>query len=944
MAQNIVQGTVSDGETGEILIGVSISVLGTIKGTITDLDGNFSLTHNEPIPYSVKFSFIGYEDKEIEIAESDAKLNVKLETKSIIASEIVVSASRVEENIMQSPVTIEKIGYREIQATAAPDFYDEINNMKGVVRTQASLTFNTINTRGFATAGNTRFVQLQDGIDNAAPLLNFPTGNVVGISELDIKNIELVPGAASALYGPNAFNGILFMNSKEPWNYQGLSAQLKGGFTQGEETNALQGFSLRYADAINNKFAYKINVSTFLATDWTANDYTTHAPTYDNSVNPNAPNFSGVNIYGDEFTVPIGTGITRTGWREGDLLDNSDAKSIKIDGAIHYRLNDNIEANVSYKYGTGSSVYQGAERYALRNFVQQFAKAELNGDNWNLRAYGSFTDAGDSYNMTALGTIINEALFPTIKNSTYQFNTPNGAIPIPVSAGWAVAAGIAASGALVSLNPNLTPGNLAASKLFADAGGFTTIPAALWPQLAPLVGQSLYGSRLPAGTPASVFSDLGLLVIQGSAGTPRPEVGSPLYNQLLEGVRSGLFQQGGAGFIDNSAMYHFEGNYDFSEKLNDVIGLQIGGNTRRYSLFTDGTVFREFNPETGQNERITIDEWGAYIQASKLLFSEALKLTGSLRYDKNENFKGQISPRLSAVYSIGEQKKHNFRTSYQTGFRNPSTQGQFIFFPATQVLLGGTKANADIVNEIDNTVFNIYEDGALALDGETMVNLDYVKPERLTSFEIGYKAIYGSDFFIDVNFYQNNYKDFISQLTVLSTQDLVYLGNTYPAGGAWFPYTNVPIDFASNGIDLGLQYKLNRKWSVNGNYSYASLDFDEEALIGTPFQGSNFDPGFNTPENKFTLGFQGRNIVKNFGVAAAFRTQDEFFYQSSFGEGTIPAYSTLDASINYKVPSMKTTFKLGATNLFQEDYVTNVGNPTIGRTVVLTITYDQFSN
>jgi outer membrane receptor protein involved in Fe transport len=609
---------------------------------------------------------------------------------------------------------------------------------------------------------------------------------------------------------------------------------------------------------------------------------------------------------------------------------------------LHYRLNDNVEANVSYKYGTGSSVYQGAERYALRNFVQQFAKAELNGANWNLRAYGSFTDAGDSYNMTALGTIINEALFPTLNVSTYMLNTPNGAIPVPINSGWAVAASIAGSGALVSLNPNLTPGNRAAAKLFADAGGFATIPQALWPQLAPLVGQALYGAAIP-GLPAQLYGELGQQVIQGSAGTPRPEVGSPLFNNILETVRGGLFQQGGAGFIDNSAMYHFEGNYDFSEQLNDVIGLQIGGNTRRYSLFTDGTVFREFNPETGENERITIDEWGAYIQASKLLSEDRIKLTGSLRYDKNENFKGQISPRLSAVVSLGSKKQHNFRSSFQTGFRNPTTQGQFIFFPATQVLLGGTEANANIINEIDGSIFNIYEDGALALDGETMVDLEYVKPERLTSFEIGYKGLIGSDFFMDVNFYRNNYKDFISQLSVLSTTDLVYLGSTYSAGGRWFPYTNVPIDFSSNGLDVGLQYKIDRKWSVNGNYSYASLDFDENGLIGTSFEGSNFNPGFNTPENKFTLGIHGKKLLDRFGFAASFRYQDEFFYTSSFGEGTIPSIKTLDASLSYKVPSLKTTFKLGATNILRDQYVTNVGNPLIGRTIVLTITYDEFS-
>ncbi len=875
---------------------------------------------------------MGYESQDIEITEANVTIDVALVTESIIFNEVVVSASRVEENIMQSPVSIEKIGIQEIRTSAAPDFYDEINNMKGVIRTQASLTFNTINTRGFATAGNTRFVQLQDGIDNAAPLLNFPTGNVVGISELDIKNVELVPGAASALYGPNAFNGILFMNSKEPWNYQGLSAQVKTGVTEGrDESNLLQGYSLRWADVINDKFAYKFNVSTFFATDWAADDYDTHIVTYDNSVSPSDQDFDGVNLYGDETLIGGGlTGlpfdIRRTGFREDILLDNRDAKSIKVDGALHYRINDDIEANVSYRYGSGSSVYQGAERYALRDFIQQFAKIELNGANWNLRGYGSFTDDGDSYNMSALGAFTNEGLFPSFY--------PTG-IPIPslANGGWVPTYVAAYSGAFNVFG--VPAGNASAAREFADKGGFTSLGE---------IAQGLFVQNLLG---MGLSQDLAQTALAAFSGIPIIDQNGNLTQETfneIENVRNGLFQRGGAGFIDNSRMYHYEGNYDFTEALNNAFSLQVGANTRRYNLFTDGTIFREFNFETGENERIVIDEWGAYLQASKSVLDDKLKLTTSIRYDKNENFDGQFSPRFSAVYSIGEAKKHNIRTSFQTGFRNPTTQGQYIFFPASQILLGGTKANADIINELDGSIFNIFEDGALSLDGSTTVDLDYVKPERLTSFEIGYKGILGDDFFLDVNYYRNNYKDFINQVSVRSTKDLQYRGFTYAAGSTWFPYTNVPAEFSSQGLDMGFRYRMSKAWSLNGNYSYASLDFDSDDLIGTSFEGSNFDPGFNTPENKFTIGIAGRNIINNLSLNAAFRYQDEFFYSSSFGQGTIPSYQTLDAALAYRVPSMKTTFKLGATNLLKEEYVTNVGNPIIGRTIVLTITYDQFSN
>jgi outer membrane receptor protein involved in Fe transport len=133
----------------------------------------------------------------------------------------------VEESILKSPVTVEKLDLLAIRQTPAPDFYDALANVKGVQFTSSSLNFPQINTRGFATIANVRFVQMVDGIDTQAPLLNFPTGNIVGIGELDTESMELLPGTASALYGPNAFNGVLLMKSKSPFEYQGLSAQAK---------------------------------------------------------------------------------------------------------------------------------------------------------------------------------------------------------------------------------------------------------------------------------------------------------------------------------------------------------------------------------------------------------------------------------------------------------------------------------------------------------------------------------------------------------------------------------------------------------------------------------------------------------------------------------------------------------------------------------------------
>ncbi len=943
-AQNSVSGVVRDADNGEALIGVNILVVGTVSGTISDLDGSYTLTTTKELPYQLTFSLVGFGSQTVTVSENGQSIDVSLGTESIVANEIVVSASRVEESILQSPVTIEKLDLLALQQSTSSDYYDEISKLKGVHHTQASVTFNSINARGFAAHGNTRFIQLQDGIDNAAPLLNFPTGSIVGIPDLDIKNIEMIPGAASALYGPNAFNGILIMNSKSPFNYQGLSVQLKSGMTDGVSTDPYYGGSIRYAKAFNDKFAFKVNASLLQAQDWEANDYETQRAPDPFAAGSESffggATFDGINAYGDEVPIPVGTGLKRTGWNEEDLLDNRDAKSLKLNGALFYRINDNIEANFSYQWGSGSSVYQGSERYALRDLVQTFTKFELNSDKWNIRAYRSKTDDGDSYNMTALGAFVNEGIFPTIFAQDATFNYQGQDVTIPLQGGWAVAANLW----------NALPGsNAAAAKAFADAGGFSSLPMSQWEQLSGVFGPALFGGL----NPDPEFQRLAALeLFKLASGEARPEVGSARFNELLEGVRTGLFQRGGAGFIDDSHMDHVEGQYDLSEAIGGDIGLQVGGNFRRYSLFTDGTVFNEDPEGTGVNERINISEYGVYTQASKSLMDDRLKLKGSIRYDKNENFDGQFSPRISVVYSAGENKNHNFRVSYQTGFRNPTTQGQYIYFPTSNILLGGTRENAER--------YGIYEGGAWSeasyaaylgsgssaetRDESLLVEqyLDYVRPEKLKTYEIGYKGMSNNKLFVDVVGYYNIYNDFITQNNVISKNDTEHKGNLVPAGTTWRPYFNAPVDISSYGVSLSTEYLIGDKknWKLSANYTFN--DFDVADDLPTGFE--QYDPSFNTPRNKFNIGLSNRKIIKNLSGGVSYRWQEEHFFTSSFGEGTIPAYQTLDAQIGYKLSEYKTTIKLGATNILKDIYRTNYGGPFIGRMIHLTLTYDQFAN
>ncbi len=898
-SQTNISGKVTDEVSGEPIAGVNIVVKGRVIGTISGTNGNFSLKVNDAPPIMLTFSFVGYASKELEITDANTSgLEMKLSEQTILGQEVVVSASRMEESILSSPVTIEKIGLLEIKQSSAPDFYDALSNLKGVSTNSGSLNLTSVNTRGFATIANTRFVQWVDGMDTQAPLLNFPTGSIMGLGELDAESMELIPGAASALYGPNAFNGILVMQSKSPFEYQGLSAQVKQGITTSDAggTNPLGQYTVRYAKAFNNKFAFKVNLSYMTATDWLGNDYRTDRTNPESTTNlSGTKDFDGLNLYGDETQIPtpvpsVGL-LKRTGFREEDMLnafsDGREAKTLKGDVALHYRITDKVEVLYNYRYGGGSSIYQGTEKYVLRNFSQQFHKVEFRGDNFFVRGYISATDAGKSYNLSALGGFANETYSPTAST-------------------WA-------------------PDYIKAMQ------GYQEDPN--------------YNGTVIAGDHASA---------RAYADRNRPTAGTQAYDDLMKLVRDNFFQKiptggarGGASFSDNSKLLHGEFNYKFFNQIKWA-EIQIGGNVRQYNLFSDGTIFNEAPDDGVDFKRIKINEFGAYGQIAKT-FAEALKITGSIRYDKNENFDGQFTPRVSAVYTFNQNQ--NIRASFQTGFRNPDTQAQFIYFPSSSgTLVGSAEANAaryGIHNGgawTEQSIKNFRGSGG-SFDGNgpvggnssllQTVDLDYVQPEQLKSVELGYKGLIASKLLVDLNGYYTVYSNFIGGEIVGNINPTSHQGNAINPGTLFSPYTNSKEDVKSYGIGLGLSYSLPRNFVVNGSWNYAAFSANESEA---------FRAGFNTPKNKFTVGLSNRKIVKNLGFNISYRWQTQFEWSSTYGVWDVPEYGVVDAQINYRLSAIKTVLKVGGTNIGGGDYRTNLGSPFIGQQYYISLTFDEFFN
>lgn len=910
-SQTNINGNVVDQNNAPIP-GANIVIVGKTIGTVTDFDGNFNLATSEVPPFKIEVSSIGYTSTTESITSANQKITITLNESQTFLDEVVISASRTPERIFESPVTVERIGISEIKNTTAADFYGGLENLKGVDVNTNSLTFKSVNTRGFASFANTRFMQLVDGMDNSTPALNFPIGNLVGMVETDVQSVELLPGASSALYGANAFNGILFMRSKSPFDYEGISVSIKQGITsqQAAGDNSYTDFGIRAAHKFSDKFAVKVNFGYLKGTDWAANNT-------DDKITPGGTranlNYDGVNVYGDEVSTNIkevaltleGLGIlpsganalvpseivSRTGYNESDLT-NYNAESIKADWGLYYRPIEDNSLELSYvgKVGTGNTIYQGTNRYNIKGFFQEQHKLEIKNDNFFVRGYMVGDKSGDSYDMVFTGININRAW----KDDNTWFGEYTGAY------------------VQATLSGATDEQAHAAARAQAESGRF-----------------------LP-GTPEFEAA------FTRSVNDPDLSTGSK--------------------FQDASKYYHADGNYNFSH-LIDWAEIQVGGSFREYDLNSSGTIYTDFDGP------IRYSEFGVYSQVQKTLpfkGDKSLKLTGSIRYDKSELFDGFFSPRLSAGYTLN--RNHNIRASAQTGFRNPTTQDLFIGLNAGRaILVGSAESNLDRYtrdydvsasgqllgqpSQITQTggaaYTNSYSAASVTELGETgnpavleVSNPDLIKPEKVTSFEVGYRGKVDK-LVIDFSTYYNSYQDFISQEVVIAP----FYGEVGDGGlsvaavangdfQAYSAYTNTDANVNSYGASLGLDMKVFGNFDLGGSYTFTKLDFD---------RGANPDVmlNFNTPEHKFKASFGNKELFENFGFNVSYRFSDDYYWEATFGNGVIPEFHVVDAQINYDVPSIKSSFKLGGTNLTNKEYYTAFGTGFIGSMYYLSWTINN---
>ena len=937
-AQTTVTGTIVSNDNTPIP-GANV-VFDATTGAVSDFDGNFTIVVNASPPFDLTISSIGFEASTINVTADNLSIDVSLSDSTNLLDEVVLSASRTPERLFESPVTVERFDYKDIAQSTGSSFYQSLENLKGVQINQGAMLLPIINTRGFSTIDNTGFVQLVDGMDNAAPGLNFAAGNLVGINEIDIQSVELLPGAASALYGANAVKGIMLMNSKSPFDFPGFSAYVKSGVTSSDNggDNSYYDAAVRLAKNWNDKFALKAVVSIVEGTDWVAGDYRdrnllsggeTPLSIEDQSY---LPGYNGVNVYGEipqtiNYTnvfranvLPVfvqqgllssaqaagvnqifgvfapdyfGTEIVRnTGYKEMELHDGG-TSSFKVDLSAHYRIDGNKELIWNSKIGNGSTIYHATNRNNLKNFQLQQHKLEYRTPKLTARAYTTIEDSGNTHDMEFLG----------IRMALAQPGGLGGWFNSYLNTYFVDAA------ALINPNPQTALNTI----LGGIQQGITDFDSLL----------SLYGKN-----DSSAHKSARLAANQNML-----KPGSEAFNNALLNATTNPISEGGAAILDQSKANSVEFNYNLGD-LVPTFDLSIGGSVREYVLRSNGSLFTDYDTP------IKFNEIAFYTQAQKELFEGAVKLTGSVRYDKSQFLEGHFTPRVGALVYLSP--RHNIRASYQTGFRNPSSQDLYISLDVAQVVIIGTspdsveRFNMDLVGASSLNSYNVTgsmvqnNSYTLAAAGGVFekAELDNVKPEFVNTKEFGYRYN-GKKVSVDISAYWSKFTDFITEVQVVtplygSVANLS--GAAAVAAGDFRVFswnTNTNNEVTTKGISAGVDARLG-KFDIGSSISYNELKSDD--------QDPDFISYFNTPPIRAKFSFGSINLTDKFGFNVSARYHNDFKWEGTFLSYDIPENLTFDASLNFDVPDLKGKIKVGAVNISGDDYMPYAGGGMIGST------------
>ena len=939
--EGFIKGTVLS-EISEPLAGANISLEETTMGAMTDMQGEFLIKELSPGSYTLNIGYIGYKNISqtyVIMEESDdgsqnyldklglgeqvieedivygafhSGLVFKLEPDAVALRQVDVTAheleksisdiskqtifgpSKIRESYMTVGASVDAVSIKDIKMSPALNFYEGLDDIKEVETKQLSAIYTALIVRGTGVTDARDYSQLIDGMQ--ATNLNYGNnfGNITGLSEIDVANIELVHGAASVMYGPYSTSGLVLIGSKTPWFYQGLSYQLKTGFNHKTDiaTTPFSHAAVRYAKAYD-KFAFKFVYSDKRATEWEEPGDTSFISMNFDSLSL----FDRKFVHGDdtplnaasigEFTDTLYGPIARTGYWDIDIVETS-VYNTKMNGSLNYKLTDEMDISYDMKGGWGSFTNVGIGKFWNNNSGGINHGLTLTGPNLLFRAY-TYNEGQNPFNDS------DEDIQWDVR--TIALELQNYSKPDDV---WLADYKAAFDGFI----NGIASGSHTLSREFADSEESIDTSAS-------------YRARLMPGT----------------------EEFNTVYDSLIRRDK----QRSPTRLSDNG-FYNLEFIYDLTDRVK-IGGFQIGGNFRQYEIgFHNGIMSNspELNAEHGP---LNPWEYAIFMQGTKWFFDERLKLQGALRFDDSDSYGSNLSPSFSSVLKAKEN--HYIRFSFQKATLNPPLFWSYLYIPQQGYLaIGGGKGN------LERLGLEHLHERAVDIDwltGDTThVSIPHPTGEKLSAYEIGYKALVKNNLFFDINYYYNHTTNLRDDDFIVSDPDSVQYIDIPGVYTGWSP-GQIYYIFSSNedheekvhGLSVGLAYNFDNGLILSGNYNF--VDEVGENISYTPNRIPGANVGTGRPKNRFKLSINHPRAFNNsIGYAITARYTEKYWYDNLiwYGIGELGGNLNVDAQVSYILSEYNVLLKMGINNLLGDYYNTSVLTPKIGSTVYFSLEYD----
>ena len=808
---------------------------------------------------------------------------------TMLLKEVIITGTKIPQYILESPVTISKIDSKKIQQIPSENFYAGIATQKGVSVITNGLFNKALNQRGFSGAAlsNEGMLELVDGMDLNAPGQGFSLGNLTGTNDIDVEKIELIPGAASAIYGDNAFNGLIITQTKDPFRNQGINFQLKSGcnYIDGKFHSPawFNDYQLRYAKSFKDKFAFKINFGYLKGTEWMKTVETDFGPfAADDARGMNNPARDLANVYGDEsfFTLPIGpngtlVNVSRTGWN-ARYISQLKANNIKADASLHYRITPKSELSYSYRYRIFDSDF-GEDSWHYRDFSVTYHKVEFKSENYFLRSYYVKDHDGNSYEGSYLAQLMNSAWKSDSLWLRDYKNAFNGLVN------------------------GVRSGDHEAARNYADIG--------------------------------------------------MPQPGSDQFNTLFNQFKSKKIGQGGAHSVDESTRVKVLGQYDFKKIIQwiDIItGFDFGWR-KIYTEGTMALDYPPpFQPIHDNNISGYI-QLKKYLLKQKLNLTASLRADKYSQFDLNKTpriaaaYQLKKNNFLRASFQTGTQCPDPF--FQYTYFKDGNYQGVGGSPRAQDYLELQTRSFSQesvesFISHVNDALLQNGNDtaGAIAQYSNILkpIAYGYLQPQRLKMFELGYQAILlSSRLHIDIDFYYSIIHNMICVAEVevpafgnpYNTDSLIFAANSFLKYD-YFPTAtgvNSQKDVLSGGLEAGIDYNFYKNYFLSANFTYVN---------------ENLTPDFefvfwvHSPKYKSNISFMNENVWKHFGFTVNWKWTDAVPRNKNDNNphinNNLSAKHVIDAQISYTALKINTLFRIGASNLLNHYYLEAANGPSIG--------------